>query len=123
MYKDGSEVAWVAFKKNPGVPDDWFHPSRVMDSYLWDKNQLKAVTVNFRKDINDEDQKLFWMLSEGRRHNNKDAEGRSSAHARWVAMVTSIGCDSATGPVNGPLILYSNQSDPAFLVIRGNRFL
>ena len=38
VYKDGSEVAWVTFEKNPGDDSDgWFDPSRVIDSYPWDK--------------------------------------------------------------------------------------
>ena len=33
LYKDGVEVAWVIFDKQPGSNDNWFQPSQIIDSY------------------------------------------------------------------------------------------
>ena len=57
-------------------------------------------------------------MSEGHKLNVAE-EDRRSAHARWVAMETAVSCDTIIGSVAGPVIMYSKQADPAFLIHRG----
>ena len=92
VYKGGSEVAWVTFAKNPGVDDVCFHPSRVLDSHPWDKTQLQENTAQFHQVFGSDRRRHHWLLSEGTKFNPVSV-GATSAHAKWLTMVTGISCD------------------------------
>ena len=88
VYKDGSEVAWVIFAKNPGDDSDgWFDPSRVIDSYPWDKIQLQESTARFLTKTGNQNRNNYWSISEGAKYNTHNV-GAISAHAHWLTIVT-----------------------------------
>ena len=42
LYENGTEAAWAIFEKKPGADDNWFQPSRVIDSFPWDTELLRS---------------------------------------------------------------------------------
>ena len=42
LYENGTEAAWAIFEKKPGSDDNWFQPSRVIDSFPWDTELLRS---------------------------------------------------------------------------------
>ena len=117
IYKDGSEVAWVTFAKNPGYDSDgWFDPSRVIDSYPWDKIQLQESTARFITKTGNQKRKNYWSISEGTKYNTNNV-GAMSAHAHWLTMVTGTSCDMYEDTVL-PAILYSKLAGPVYPATR-----
>ena len=118
VYKDGSEVAWAIFGKNPGAGDVWFDPSRIIDSYPWNKSQLQENTARFlKKGVGNRN---FWMISEGVKYNTFNV-GTKSAHAHWLTILTGRSCDLRVETAV-PAIMYSKVGGPVFLGTRSKFF-
>ena len=106
----------MTFEKNPGDDDDdWFNPSRVVDSYPWDKIQLQESTARFITKTGN-GRKNYWTVSEGVKYNSHNV-GSISAHAHWLTMVTGTNCDLYEETVL-PAILYSKLAGPVYLATR-----
>ena len=100
LYEDGIEAAWVVFDKQPGSSDNWFQPSRVIDSYPWDTKLLKSSEMSmesFRKSS-------FYIVKPNPAFYLK----YPSPHAYWMKIYETVSVNICVyGNTNSPQILYS----------------
>ena len=116
LYEDGVEAAWVIFDKQPGSDDNWFQPSRVIDSYPWDTELLKSTAEMSLAPQEYTDSMRFYIVKSSSFHLRA-----WSPHKYWMkifeADISQIGlvnqCEYGTVPTS--YILYSKDSNPTLL--------
>ena len=80
LYKDGVEAAWVIFDKQPGSNDNWFQPSRIIDSYPWNTELLKSSSDMSMEPQQNNDKTRFYIVE-----SNPDFYLREqSPHRYWM---------------------------------------
>ena len=110
LYKDGVEVAWVIFDKQPGSNDNWFQPSLLIGSYPWDTKLLKSSSHMSLEPQQYNDNTRFYIVE-----SNPDFYLRpSSPHKYWMKII-SISNECEYGIVKTPYILYSKGPNPTLL--------
>ena len=116
LYEDGVEAAWVIFDKQPELDDNWFQPSRVVDSYPWNIELLKSSAEMSLEPQEHTNSVRFYMVQPNSFHLRA-----WSPHRYWMkifeADISQVGlvnqCEYGTVPT--PYILYSKGSDPTLL--------
>lgn len=117
LYESGFEAAWVIFDKQPGSNDNWFQPSRVIDSYPWDTKLLKSLSEMSMEPQQYNEATRFYIME-----SNSDFNLRKlSPHRYWMKVheTSSLGSTDVNqceyGIVTVPYILYSKDRNPTLL--------
>ena len=116
LYEDAVEAAWVIFEKQPGSDDNWFQPSRVIDSYPWDTDLLKSTAEMSLEPQEYTNTVRFYIVKSNSFHLRA-----WSPYKYWMkifeADISQVGlvnqCEYGTVPA--PYILYSKDSNPTLL--------
>ena len=112
LYDNGNEVAWVTFDKQPGSDDNWFQPSRIVDSHPWDTELLKSSSEMSLEPQAGNNKVRFYILESIPTLTLKT----NSGHAYWMKIIDtqSTECEYGRG-VNYPYILYSKGTSATLL--------
>ena len=112
LYEANVETAWVIFDKRPGSNDNWFHPSRVLDSHPWDAQLLKSSAVMGMEPKEYNDAVRFYILESNPTLHLRELSG----HPYWMKIVDSESSECEYGrSVNYPYILYSKGPNATLL--------
>ena len=118
LYEDGTGAAWVIFDKQPGSNDNWFQPSRIIESYPRDTELLKSSSEMSLDPQENYGETRFYILESNPDFNLKIW----SLHAYWMKIFEA---GHTFGFLNGaceygdhyihPYILHSKGSNPTLL--------
>ena len=122
LYENSTEAAWAIFEKKPGADDNWFQPSRVIDSFPWDTELLRS-SAEMSLAPQEYDRAIqFYVVKSNPGYTLRPF----SPHAYWMKTYESIVGSNRYGLVrqgslcvyrttNTPLILFSKTSNPTLL--------
>ena len=112
LYKKDAEAAFVIFEKKSIPNDNWFEPSRVIDSYPWDVELLKSsAEMSLEPQQHNQDTRFYIV---------KSKPGyplrRRSPHSYWMKIYENSEVDICQyGLIDTPYILYSKGPGPTLL--------
>ena len=113
LYENSAEAAWAIFEKKPGADDNWFQPSRVIDSYPWDTELLKSSAEIIVNTID-----VMFTSFSILRSDPFTPFGRTSAHQHWMKIHETgwgVSYECSQGHMTSPQILYSKSPNPTLL--------
>ena len=112
FYEGDVETAWAIFDQQPGSNDNWFHPSRVLDSYPWDTQLLKSSSEMGLQPQKYNNAVRFYILESNPALHLRQESG----HPYWMKIVDRKSSECEYGrSVNYPYILYSKGTGPTLL--------
>ena len=112
LYDNGEEVAWAIFRKLPVSEDNWFQPSRVIDSSPWDPELLRqTTTTEMSLEPQPGNEGIRFYIVE--KHTNREFT-QWTAFRYWMK-IREPGSWWTYGKSPSPQILYSLDPGPVML--------
>ena len=111
LYENGTEAAWTIFEKKSGADDNWFQPSRVVDSFPWDTELLRSSAEMSLAPQEHDSSTRFSILKAKRGYPVRPL----SPHKYWMKIQEKsnpLFCESADPT---PWILFSKGPNPTLL--------
>ena len=86
-----SKVGWVIFDKQHGSNENWFQPSRIVDSYSWDTDLLKSLTEMSLEPQTQNDEVRFYIVESNPGLQLKSESGQG--YCMKLVYIESSACD------------------------------